>query len=1322
MKRFISILLTIAMSLTVIPQSVMAAVNIHYTDFSVAAPSGWTLNGATAEEGTLQIPPDSSKTHILKLSKPYPSGTVVVEYDFKSNGQRGAVFIQSPKGGSVCRLLLNSTTTLQFQHSNDAGTANETTTITKEFKSGEWYHMRHIVRYKTGEGEKAETDVYIYDMDGNLKWSVLNKCYMDASRFATPTDLQVIILQNPGGAGTGNIYFDNFAVFEQTEEAVIEINKKAVAIDNADSIREDIALKTSGIGGAKISWKSSDTSVVSDDGKVSEVYEETKVTMTATISYGNSTATVTIPITVLPEDDSVVKGEVYAWDFNDNVLPAGFNPNKKTEGFNGIRNGRIEVTKPDGTTVTSNPQITLNFNNMNYGAFGGKVIAEFDYSSTSTSGPIAYFQATPNSGSVARIEQTKANVIKVTTGGTGETPVNTGISDSTFEQGKEYHAKVILDYNAQKCSVYIDDTAVAENHNFMNSTSPGALNTVFILNTGTSGTIAVDNFVLYNEGADEAVLVTEKMLDIEGKNGITEDIMLPTTGYNGAAIEWKSQNPEIISDSGALLKVPTVDTKVTLTATITKGVKVLEKNIEVKVTGVPDYSTVTFSKPAVSVNEDGDEVVTVTVTKPRKEVVSFTLVAAAFDDENKLISVSFGDETIGVDKASGKLTIPQPKIYDASKGTYEYYIWDNFENMMPLTEDTSVDFLTDAEMTIACWGDSLTIGQGSTNAFTTNENSYPAVLAELTGETVYNMGVGGETSMTIAARQGAVDMIFTEDFTIPQSGSVNIPLAYVEENGEKHYYIATADDGKVVPRDINRGMWNPVTINGVEGTLSVDVDTDLAMRMLSGATFTRKESGEAVEVKAGDKLKTGAQDIRADVNIFFTGTNGGWNENNTKPADTESDAADLIELIKKQIAATKDSNKYIVIGLTNGSKNKWAVTNPALKEAFGERFLDAKAYLATEQALADAGITPTEQDKADIASGTVPTSLRVDTAHFNDAGYRLLANLVYDKLNELEYLWMSEICEVKDNKKAIWTFTSDDSLTDSCNYFSEKFNELGLRGSLAMIVKKFYYYDTVLDDKVNTFKNILSYGNFDITNHSYSHTSPLVNPDDKEYWTAEINNAQEWFENTFPGERVFTVANPLVATSDTIDEIIKEKNWAARNGKGGGYNSLNPTEDEWFHLRWMHGNEYCTVDSMKAWVDNAINNRQWQLELWHGVDGEGSSPVKSEIATPYFEYVASKKGELWVATFNEAVQYLREKQHAVMETEAKNGKIEVTITHDLPMDIFNYPLSVRTRVPGDWDTALVTQNGKTQAVEVKGRHIVYDVVPDGSTAIVEKMN
>lgn len=301
---------------------------------------------------------------------------------------------------------------------------------------------------------------------------------------------------------------------------------------------------------------------------------------------------------------------------------------------------------------------------------------------------------------------------------------------------------------------------------------------------------------------------------------------------------------------------------------------------------------------------------------------------------------------------------------------------------------------------IACWGDSLTSGQGTTE----QTKAYPEVLAQLSGCPVYNMGVPGETAMTIAARQGAVEIVLPEPFTIPPVGSVEIPLADVVMDGKTVYYLPTAEDGKVIPRNTALGGWNPVAICGVKGMLTVEVDSSVWPRMLSRARFTRAQAGDAVQVEAGERLLCPAQAVQADVNVFFTGTNGGWSVDNTVAADDPAAVSELAALLRRQIAGTVNPEQYIVVGLIGGKAGDWTHTDRTLQTEFGEHYLDVKSYLASEQALRDAGIAPTAQDRADLAEGRVPASLRTDSVHLNDAGYRLLAQKVYQKLVELKYI------------------------------------------------------------------------------------------------------------------------------------------------------------------------------------------------------------------------------------------------------------------------------------------------------------------------------
>ena len=115
--------------------------------------------------------------------------------------------------------------------------------------------------------------------------------------------------------------------------------------------------------------------------------------------------------------------------------------------------------------------------------------------------------------------------------------------------------------------------------------------------------------------------------------------------------------------------------------------------------------------------------------------------------------------------------------------------------------DTDASLSSANTPVIACWGDSLTYGQGSSAI---SSKSYPALLSDMTGGlTVHNMGIGGETSVTIAARQGALDIKLEEPVTIPaDTTAVEISIGAYNEDGS---YA-----GQVVPRNVLLGGWLPV--------------------------------------------------------------------------------------------------------------------------------------------------------------------------------------------------------------------------------------------------------------------------------------------------------------------------------------------------------------------------------------------------------------------------------------------------------------------------------------------------------------------------------
>ncbi len=274
---------------------------------------------------------------------------------------------------------------------------------------------------------------------------------------------------------------------------------------------------------------------------------------------------------------------------------------------------------------------------------------------------------------------------------------------------------------------------------------------------------------------------------------------------------------------------------------------------------------------------------------------------------------------------------------------------------------------------IAAFGDSLTLGSGG------SATNFPAKLAELTGRSVVNLGVGGEDSLTIAGRQGGIPFV-AQPFTIPAAAT---PVEVTLKSGYLGKSVAPLVNGSA-------GV-NPCFIGGIRGTLSY-----------SGGKyyFTRAVQGTAsVAVTRPQAVVTDAMRLRqGDIAVFWVGTNGGWVD-----TDNVTYNPDVLVAQLKLMTGVLTTGRFLVIGLTALTAAQYANLDARLARAFGRKFLDLRGYMLS-YGLQDAGITPTAQDNADIASGMIPSSLRYDQTHFNDAGYAIAGTQVFRRMQELGYV------------------------------------------------------------------------------------------------------------------------------------------------------------------------------------------------------------------------------------------------------------------------------------------------------------------------------
>lgn len=198
---------------------------------------------------------------------------------------------------------------------------------------------------------------------------------------------------------------------------------------------------------------------------------------------------------------------------------------------------------------------------------------------------------------------------------------------------------------------------------------------------------------------------------------------------------------------------------------------------------------------------------------------------------------------------------------------------------------------------IVCWGDSLTAGAGG------DGTSYPSVLQGLIKQNIYeipviNMGVGGEDTNTILGRSGVAPFV-ANAFTIPSDLSeVNILLK--SSNGRGVFPLRQNGTNN------SDGGVNPVTIDGIEGTISIEQASSASKEFKY--YFKRSSEDKTTSVPDGTPVITKATNLYNDyINIIFMGQNGGW----TNPDDLISQQKLLISKLGK------NKDKYLILGLTS---------------------------------------------------------------------------------------------------------------------------------------------------------------------------------------------------------------------------------------------------------------------------------------------------------------------------------------------------------------------------------------------------------------------
>ena len=252
---------------------------------------------------------------------------------------------------------------------------------------------------------------------------------------------------------------------------------------------------------------------------------------------------------------------------------------------------------------------------------------------------------------------------------------------------------------------------------------------------------------------------------------------------------------------------------------------------------------------------------------------------------------------------------------------------------------------------------------------------------------IVKSGCGGENMKAITGRLGSELMTVGTAFTIPATTTASAVFDLKVRDVQTNF---TSQRGADLPHV------NPVYIAGVQGTLTYVTDNSY--------TFTRSTSGDAVDVKAGEKITPKDVKNRGCILVAALGYNGGYDDLN-----------DYLSYQRNAVLYCQP-DKFVLMGRIVSGGAWDAPTQDQLDEeaamdlAYGSNYFNVRLWLARygiaygiAMGLLDPGTYPTAADEAAMAADCVPPSLRSDSAHLTNDGYRIVNYRLREIFSELGY-------------------------------------------------------------------------------------------------------------------------------------------------------------------------------------------------------------------------------------------------------------------------------------------------------------------------------
>ena len=224
----------------------------------------------------------------------------------------------------------------------------------------------------------------------------------------------------------------------------------------------------------------------------------------------------------------------------------------------------------------------------------------------------------------------------------------------------------------------------------------------------------------------------------------------------------------------------------------------------------------------------------------------------------------------------------------------------------------------------------------------------------------------------------------------------------------------------------------------------------------------------------------------------------------------------------------------------------------------------------------------------------------------------------------------------------------------------------------------------------------------------------------------EITTSVNLINKKITSQECLTMATPYCAEGD---DALAAKYFIAVRGCQGYIEPKTP--ENFMNVSSVACGDQGSVKTaadFKTQADKAAAQNGWLVYLIHGIDSDGGySPLSSEEMKLSLDYLNGNENKFWVTTFGNVARYIKERNCAtVLETASTETSIILNVADTLSNNVwYNYPLTIRRRLPEGWNDTKVTQNKEVvndTIIEINAvKYIQFEAVPNGGTVLIKKV-